>query len=334
MLYLVISISLVFAFVNGFHDGCNVFATAVASRSIKPQTALVLSSISEFIIPLFAGTAVASTISKVLKQEVVLKADVNYAMAVFLTAMLSAIIWNLITWKFGLPSSSSHALIGGLVGAGIIAFGFDVVKWSVLVNKILLVLLVTPVIGFVAGWIAIKITRRIFQDASCKINYGLKKSHFFSIILLAGSHSIADSQKTMGIITVLLIAGGKMGSFSVPFWVKICSSGALALGLLFGGWKILHTIGNKIYRLEPMHSIDAQIASASVILVSSMLGGAASTSQVISSTVAGVGAGERHNAVNWNVLKNILYSWLLTIPAAAAVSMLIFIIIKLLFKIQ
>ena len=328
MLYLVISMTLLFGLVNGFHDGCNVFATAVASRSIKPQKALLLASISEFIVPLFTGTAVASTISKVLKQEIVFQADAEYAMAVFLAALLSAIVWNLVTWKFGLPSSSSHALIGGLVGAGIIAFGLDVVKWSILVNKILLVLLLTPIIGFIAGWIMIKISRRILKGASCKINHILKKSHFISIIFLAGSHGIADAQKTMGIITVLLITGGSIESFYVPFWVKIASSGALALGLLFGGWRILRTIGNKIYKLEPMHSIDAQVASAAVIYISSMLGGAVSTSQVISSTVAGIGAGERRNAVNWKVVENIVSSWLLTIPSAAVVSMLIFFFLK------
>lgn len=334
MLYLVISIALIFAFVNGLHDGCNVFATAVASRSVKPLTALILSAISEFVIPIFAGTAVASTISKVLQQEVVLEAEANYAMMVFFTALLGAIIWNLITWIFGLPSSSSHALIGGLVGAGIIAYGFDVVKWTILVNKILLMLLVTPIIGFIVGWIAIKITKWILHNASSKVNFFLKKAHYLSITILAGSHSIADSQKTMGIIAVLLIAGGQSESFYIPLWVKIASSGALALGLLFGGWRILHTVGNKIFKMEPMHSIDAQFASASVIFISSMLGGAVSTSQIISSTIAGVGAGERHNAVNWNVVKNIVYSWLLTIPASASVSMLIFILVKLIFRLS
>lgn len=328
MLYVVISLSLIFALVNGFHDGCNVFATAVASRSMSPQKALILAGISEFVVPLFTGTAVASTISNVLNQETVIVADEKYTATVFIAALFSAIVWNLITWKFGLPSSSSHALIGGIVGSGIAAFGLNIVKWSILVNKILLVLLATPFIGFIAGWIIIKVTRWLLKQASCRINRVLKKSHFLSIVFLAGSHSIADSQKTMGIITVLLISGGVIDSFYVPFWVKIASSGALALGLVFGGWKILHTIGNKIYKLEPMHSIDAQIASASVIYISSMLGGAVSTSQVISSTVAGVGAGERKNAVNWKVVENIVSSWLLTIPSAAVISMLIFFIIK------
>ncbi len=329
MLVLVITLSLIFALVNGFHDGCNVFATAVSSRSIKPMRALLLASISEFIAPLFASTAVASTIGKVLKQEMVLQADAEYAMVTFLAALLSAIIWNLITWKFGLPSSSSHALIGGLVGAGIVGFGLDVVKWPILVNKILLVLFLTPFIGFIAGFFVIKISKFLLRRASCKINRVLKKSHYLSIIFLAGSHSMVDSQKTMGIVAVLLLVGGSIDSFYVPFWVRIAASGALALGLLFGGWRILHTIGNKIYKLEPIHSINAQIASATVIYISSILGGAVSTSQVISSTVAGVGAGERRNAVNWRVVENIVSSWLLTIPASAAVSMLIFFILKL-----
>jgi PiT family inorganic phosphate transporter len=329
MLYLAISMCLIFALVNGFHDGCNVFATAVASRSIKPQKALLIASVSEFLIPLFTDTAVASTIGKVLNQEIVLKADARYAIIVFLTALASAIIWNLITWIFGLPSSSSHALIGGLVGAGIIAFGLEAVKWPILIDKILLVLTLTPFIGFVTGFISIKVSRRLLLAANCKINHILKKSHFLSIIFLAGSHSIADSQKTMGIIAMLLIIGGNIGSFYIPFWVKISSAAALALGLLFGGCRILHTVGNKIYKLEPMHSINAQVASATVIYVSSMFGGAVSTSQIISSTVAGVGAGERKNAVNWKVVENIVSSWILTIPSSAAISMLLFFILKL-----
>lgn len=328
-------ISFLFAFINGFHDGCNVFATAVASRSIKPKNALLLACISECIIPIVSGTAVASTVAKgILSEDKLIKNnyDIRHSLMVILSALIGSILWNLITWKFGLPSSSSHALIGGMIGAGIFAFGLNSIKWSILLNKVIVVLLVTPIIGFVVGLMIMRFSIFCLKSLSNKFNNVVKKLHYPSIILLAGSHGIADAQKTMGIVTLLLVISGELDGFTVPFWIRICSSSCLAIGMLFGGWRILHTIGNKIYKLKPLNSLDAQIAAASVIYISSIIGGTVSTSQIVSSTIVGVGAGERYNAVNWKSVENILSSWLLTIPASAVVSMMVFLVGKLLLQ--
>jgi Phosphate/sulphate permeases len=325
----VIAIAFIFAFINGFHDGGNVFATAVSSRSVSPRKALLVSSLSEFIIPVLGGTVVAATIGKgVVGQSYFLKADMKYSMSVILCALLSAIVWNIITWKFGLPSSSSHALIGGLIGSGICAFGFISIQWGILLTKVIVMLLLTPFIGFMAGMLIMNASKKILHKFNSKFNNVLKKLHFLSIILLAGSHGTADAQKTMGIITMVLLISKKIDGFYVADWVKIGSSAALAIGLLFSGWKIILTVGGGIYKMEARHSLNAQIASAAVIYTSAALGGAVSTSQIVSSTIMGVGTADKYIAVKWSVAKNIFLSWILTVPSSAALSVLFFMIVR------
>ena len=325
----VIVISLLFAFINGFHDGGNVFATAVSSRSVSPRKALLVACAAEFAIPILSGTVVASTIGKgVIRQTDLINSDISYSLLVLFCAMLAAIIWNLITWKFGLPSSSSHALIGGLIGGGVCAFGFISIEWGILFAKIISMLLLTPVLGFGAGVLFMKATSRAFLKMHSRFNKILKQLHFLSIVLLAGSHGTADAQKTMGVLTLVLLISRRIDSFYVADWVKVSASAALALGLMFSGWRIILTVGGGIYKMEARHSLNAQIASAAVIYTSSILGGAVSTSQIVSSTIMGVGSAEKFRAVKWSVARNIFMSWILTLPAAALLSGIFFVILK------
>lgn len=321
----VIIIALLFAFINGFHDGGNVVATAVSSRSVSPRMALLTACAAEFIFPIVGGTTVAATIGKgVMSEKMLTDADMNVSILVILCALLGAILWNLITWKFGLPSSSSHALIGGLIGSGIVAFGFASIEWHVLLEKIILVMFTAPIISFIVGFLVMKLTASLLKRLSSRFNKVIKKLNFISIILLAGSHGTADAQKTMGILTIILLIAQKISNFGVLLEVKVLSSAALSLGLFFSGWRIIVTVGNGIYKMEARHSLNAQIASAAVIYASASLGGAISTSQIVSSTIMGVGSAEKYRAVKWDVAKNILLSWLVTLPMAAALSAILF----------
>ncbi len=321
----VIAIALAYALINGFHDGGNVFAATVSSRSVSPRTALLTACAAELIFPIIGGTTVAATIGKgVINGNTLTGADMKISLLVILSALTGAILWNLITWKFGLPSSSSHALIGGLLGSGIGAFGSASIEWNILLAKIILVLLMTPAIGFFVGFIIMKLSRKILQKLNLEFNKLIKALNFFSIILLAGSHGVADAQKSMGIITLVLLIANQIPSFGVPIGVKVLSAAMLSLGLFFSGWKIIVTVGSGIYKMEARHSLNVQLASALVIYTSSALGGAVSTSQVVSSTIMGVGSAEHFRDVNWDVAKNILLSWLMTLPAVALLSVLIF----------
>jgi PiT family inorganic phosphate transporter len=335
-LYIVVILAaLAYSLINGFHDGGNVFATTVSSRAVTPAKALLTACAAELFFPIIGGTTVAATIGKgVIKGQTLTDADVNIALMVILCALLGAIFWNIITWRFGLPSSSSHALIGGLIGSGVGAFGSVSIEWNILLGKIILVLFLTPVIGFVVGFLIMRLTGKLLQKFNLKVNKVIKNLNFLSIILLAGSHGVADAQKTMGIITLVLLVAQKIPSFGVPLGVKIISSAMLSLGLFFSGWKIIATVGSGIYKMEARHALNVQFSSAMVIYVSAALGGAVSTSQVVSSTIMGVGSAERFKAVNWDVAKNILLSWIMTLPASAALSMAFFLIGKLLYSIS
>jgi PiT family inorganic phosphate transporter len=327
LLSAVVAASILFAFINGFHDGGNVFATAVSSRSVHPAAALILCTLVEFGFPLIGGTAVASTIGKgILSEATLTAAGADVSLLVVFCALAAAMLWNLFTWKIGLPSSSSHALIGGLIGAGAAAFGFFSVEWAILFKKIILVLIATPFIGFAAGFLIQNLLMLLFKRLSNKANRVIKRLHYLSMALLACAHSSADSQKTMGVITLVLLLSGKIASFEVPFWVELSSAAALSLGLFFCGWRIIHTVGNGIYKLQPTHSLTAQLSAAASIYGATMLGGAVSTSQVVSSTIMGVGSADNFRLVKWKAAKSIALSWILTIPAVSLVAAALFLI--------
>lgn len=322
---LLIAITYVFTLINGFHDGCNVVATIVSSRSMPPRKALTLAVIVEFISPILMGTAVAATVGKgIVETEFILSKGTNYAYLFILCALIGAIIWNIITWYFGLPSSSSHALIGGLIGSGICAYGIHSIEWANILFKIILMIFLTPVLGFIIGFIAMVFTNYLCRNTSPKVNSFFKSSQLFSMAFLAASHSTNDAQKSMGVVALILVVSGTQTTFYVPLWVKILSAALMALGLSVSGWKIVKTVGRGIFHLKPVHSFVSQVSAAAVIFVSGLLGSPVSTSQIVSSSIMGVGAGERVNAVRWDVVKRIVASWITTIPAAASIAAIVY----------
>ena len=310
LIIIIIILALVFDFLNGIHDSSNIVATMIASRAYSPRTALGMTAVANFLGPFIFGVAVAETIgNEVVDAEAI-------SLLVILTALLSAITWNLLTWYFGFPSSSSHALIGGLVGAVLVGAGWEAILLPGLL-KVLLTLLFSPLIGFIFGYLFLKILLLLCWNATPKVNTVFKRSQIFTSISLALSHGTNDAQKTMGIITLTLVTAGVLEEFVVPEWVVFACASMIALGTAVGGWRLIRTLGGKIFRIKPIDGFASQLSSSVVILGASLIGGPVSTTQVVSSSILGVGAAERMNKVRWGVGKDIVTAWVLTIPATA-----------------
>jgi PiT family inorganic phosphate transporter len=267
------------------------------------------------------GVAVAKTVGEDLLITEFITLDIMIA------ALTGAIIWNLATWYLGIPSSSSHALIGGLLGAAISAKGLAVVQTPGLI-KIFLVLLISPILGLLAGYTITKLVFFLSRSATPKINNLFKRMQIVTSFVLALSHGANDAQKTMGVITLGLFAADKINSFVVPTWVIIASATAIALGTSFGGWRLIHTLGGRIIKVRPVHGFSAQIAGASVILTAALFGGPVSTTQVMSTSIMGTGAAERVNMVRWSVAQDLMIAWALTIPISGFMAAIIYISIN------
>jgi PiT family inorganic phosphate transporter len=316
-LIFVILLALVFEFINGMRDSSNIVATMISSRAFRPQTALGMTAIAEFAGPLLFGVTVAKTIgSDIVASEVI-------SLQALTVGLLGAILWNLITWYLGIPSSSSHALIGGLIGAAVVSSGWSAVKVGGL-TKVLLALFISPVIGFVVGFVLLKVVYVLSQNATPHINNFFKQSQLFTAGALAFSHGTNDAQKTIGIITLSLIISGELSDFTVPFWVVLVSAGTMAAGTALGGWRLIRTLGGKFYKIRPVHGFASQLTSGIVILAASVVGLPVSTTQVVSSSIIGVGASERFGKVRWGVAGDILTAWVITIPISALFSAGIF----------
>jgi len=315
-------LALLYNFLNGFNDAANVVATIIASRAMSARAALALAAAANFVGPLLFGVAVATTIGK----------DFVDPDAITLTALVAALaaanLWNFTTWWFGIPSSSSHALAGGLVGAALIYGGLAIINMNGL-TKIVMALFLSPVLGFVFGWILLKLTYFLAAGATPKINRTFNKAQLVTATMLALSHGANDAQKAMGIIVMGLVILGFQDKFYVPTWVIIASAVPIGLGTASGGWRIIHTLGGKFYRIRPIHSFTSQLASSIVILGASMLGGPVSTTHVVSSTIVGVGAAERKNQVRWLNLTNILVAWVITVPITAALAAILYPLLRI-----
>jgi PiT family inorganic phosphate transporter len=309
----IILLALIFDFLNGIHDSSNIVATMIASKAFSPRMALRMTAVAEFCGPFIFGVAVAETIGN----EVVVAESIS--VVVILAALSSAILWNLLTWYLGFPSSSSHALVGGLIGAVATGAGWHAILLPGLL-KILITLMSSPIIGLLFGYLILKGLIILSWNASPKVNNIFKRSQVFTAIALALSHGTNDAQKTMGIITLALLTGGFIKAFTVPLWVKIACASMIALGTSVGGWKLIRTLGGKFYRIKPIDGFASQFASALVILGASFIGGPVSTTQVVSSSIMGVGAAERMNKVRWGVAQEIAVAWVLTIPTTALVA--------------
>ena len=309
-LIIFVATALLFDFLNGFHDSANTVATMISSRAMGPPAALALNAVANFVGPFLFGVAVATTIGhEVLAEEAA-------TMTVVLAALGGAIVWNLLTWLLGIPSSSSHALVGGLIGAAATAYGFEAILLPGL-TKILLTMLISPIVGMLSGYLLMKLTLFLARGATPRINVFFKRAQMVTATALALSHGTNDAQKTMGIITMGLLAGGALSRFIIPIWVIAACAGAIALGTALGGWRIIRTLGGKFYKVRPVHSFASQIASAGVILGAALIGGPVSTTHVVSTAILGVGAAERVSKVRWGVVGQIVVAWLLTIPASA-----------------
>ncbi len=312
-LIIVIALALIFDFLNGMRDASNIVATMISSRAFGAGTALGIAAAAEFLGPFLFGVAVARTIGEDIAETRV------FTLAVIAAALIGAIVWNLITWYFGLPGSSSHALIGGMVGAVFVAAGLDAIQFAG-VNKVLLALVLSPLIGFVIGFLLTRLIYFLVRGASPRVNDFFKKSQLVTALAIAFSHGTNDAQKTMGIITLSLVVVGVLPTFQVPTWVIAVSAGAIAIGTSLGGWRLIRTLGQKFYKIRPLHSFATHLSSASVILAASFLGVPVSTSQVVSSAIIGVGSAERASKVRWSVAEDIVTSWLITIPASGLIA--------------
>lgn len=321
LLVAVIIAALVFDYINGFHDTANAIATCVSTRALTVRTAIFMAATLNF-----AGAMVSTKVAKTIGKGIV---DANeITQMVVLAGVMGAIVWNLITWYYGLPSSSSHAIIGGLVGSVVAHAGFGALQWEGL-KKIIMVLLISPIIGALFGFIFMVILMWTFRNkAPYGLNKGFRKLQILSAAVMAFSHGTADAQKSMGVITMALVSYGTLATFEVPTWVKIACAVAMALGTAAGGWRIIKTVGHDFVKLQPVHGFCVETASAGVILGASALGLPTSTTHVITSSILGVGLSKRMSAVNWTVAYRIVCAWIITIPASAGVAFVSYIVLS------
>ena len=324
LLIAIIAIAMVFDFLNGLHDSSNIVATMISSRALSPQKALGITAMAEFAGPFLFGVAVATTIGSEVVDPVAISSTVIMA------ALIGAIAWNLLTWYFGWPSSTSHALIGGLIGSVAVAEGLGTVRLAGL-EKVLIALFLSPVLGMVFGFLVLKVIYFLARGATPRINTFFKRAQWGTSIALALSHGTNDAQKTMGIIAMAMVTTGYVTQFQVPWWVITMSASAIALGTLTGGWRLIRTLGGKFYKIRPVHAFGSQLASASTILGAAMMGGPVSTTQVVSSAIMGAGSADRISKVRWTVARDIAVAWVLTIPVAALLAAGLYLLIDLFF---
>jgi PiT family inorganic phosphate transporter len=318
---LAVVVTLAFAFTNGFHDAANAIATLVATRGARPGPAITLAAVCNLLGPLLLGAAVADTIAGIVQ------VTAAQTVVVVGAALTAAVTWNLVTWWRGLPSSSSHAL----VGAAVVEAGAGAVNWGGVgggrptgVIGTLVALAISPVLGFGAAWVMEVGVRRGLRRATTRANPPVLRGQWLTSGLLAFSHGANDAQKAVGVLAVLLLAHGTTQSLAVPVWTKLACSVALTAGTALGGWRIVKTIGRRLFRIRPVDGLVSQTSSAAVILSASLLGAPASTTQVVASSVVGVGVGRhRYRHVGWGVVGSILLAWVTTLPAAALLAALL-----------
>jgi PiT family inorganic phosphate transporter len=322
ILIAVLGLAVLFDYINGFHDTANAIATSVSTRALSPRVAIAMSATANFVGAL-TGTAVAKTIGAGL---ITPQAEGGLVVA---SALIGAIVWNLLTWRLGIPSSSSHALIGGLLGASATAVGFGAWQMGGILGKVILPLFGSPIAGFAIGFVLMVLIFHLFQRAHPKtMNDRFRRLQVLSAAYMAFSHGSNDAQKTMGVMTLALVSAGVLTEFKVPLWVIILAASAISLGTAAGGWRIIRTMGSKVVKLDPVHGFAAETTAASVIFGASILGMPVSTTHVISSAILGVGSSDRFRAVHWGVARRIGIAWVLTLPASGLVAALSYIVLK------
>jgi PiT family inorganic phosphate transporter len=312
ILLAVIGLAIAFDYINGFHDTANAIATSVSTRALRPTHAILMSATANFLGAL-TGTAVAKTIAS----GIATTPSGDEGQIVVAAALVGAIFWNLLTWRFGIPSSSSHALIGGLIGSVIASLGPSALNGPGIVEKVLVPLVASPILGVGIGFLFMVVLLNVFRRAHPQvINERFRRLQVVSASYMAFSHGSNDAQKTMGIITLALVAAGVLDEAIVPLWVILLSASAISLGTAAGGWRIIKTMGQRVVKLDPVHGFAAETTAATIIIGASHFGMPVSTTHVISSAIIGVGSSERLSAVRWGVAGNIIIAWILTIPAS------------------
>jgi PiT family inorganic phosphate transporter len=322
ILIAVLGLAVLCDYINGFHDTANAIATSVSTRALSPRVAIAMSATANFVGAL-TGTAVAKTIGAGL---ITPQAEGGLVVA---AALVGAIVWNLLTWRLGIPSSSSHALIGGLLGASATAVGFSAWQMGGILGKVILPLFGSPIAGFAIGFALMVLIFHLFQRAHPKtMNDRFRRLQVLSAAYMAFSHGSNDAQKTMGVMTLALVSAGVLTEFKVPLWVIVLAASAISLGTAAGGWRIIRTMGTKVVKLDPVHGFAAETTAASVIFGASILGMPVSTTHVISSAILGVGSSDQFRAVHWGVARRIGIAWILTLPASGLVAALAYVVLK------
>lgn len=317
VLILVIIVALVFDYINGFNDSANAIATCVSTRALSIYSAVTMAAVLNFI-----GAMISTKVASTIGQGIVEASDITQI--VILAGLSGAIVWSIITWYFAIPSSSTHALIGGIMGSSVAHIGFSSLHWLG-IKKILLSLLFSPIIGLVVGfWLMIILLWTVRHVMPEKLNKNFRKLQIISAALVAFSHGTADAQKSMGIITMALLSYGTISTFSVPWLVMFACALAISLGTAIGGWRIIKTVGKDFVKLQPIHGFCVQTSTAGVVLAASAFGLPTSTTHIITSSILGVGLSKRLSAVNWKIAQNIILAWILTIPASGIIAFLLY----------
>ena len=325
LIFTVVILALLFDYINGFHDTANDIATSVSTRAIPPKVAVVFAAVLNF-----GGAMFSTGVAKTIGGDIVSSAKM-VDQHVIIAALVGAIFWNLLTWWKAIPSSSSHALVGGIMGAVLISAGTNGLNWYG-ITKIVASLILSPIIALTIGFLIMKTLGFIFCNfAPAKLNYKFKKMQILSAGMMAFSHGSNDAQKAMGIITLALLSGGYIHSLEVPTWVKLAAATAMGCGTAGGGWRIIKTMGGKIFKLEPISGFAADLNSSLVVFGATLLHLPVSTTHVVSGSIMGVGTAKRISAVRWGVAQQMLMAWVLTIPCTALVSAITYKIVMLLF---
>ena len=320
----VLGLAVLFDYINGFHDTANAIATSVSTRALRPEFAILLSAVANFVGAL-TGTAVAKTVAA----GIVVAPEGHDGQVVVAGALVGATVWNLFTWRLGIPSSSSHALIGGLLGAVVVASGVGAWQIDGIVFKVLLPLVASPIIGLAVGFTLMVALLNLLQRANPHtLNSVFRRLQLLSASYMAFGHGSNDAQKTMGIMTLALVAAGILEKPDVPVWVILLAATAISLGTAAGGWRIIRTMGQRVVKLDPVHGFAAETTAATVILTASHFGVPVSTTHVISSAIMGVGSSDRFSAVRWGIAGNIVVAWVLTIPASGLVAGLVYAVLR------
>jgi len=324
----IFALAVTFDYINGFHDTANAIATSVSTRALKPEHAILLSATANFVGALVFGTAVAGTIGGGIVQDKMILSNGSMVLA---AALLGAISWNLITWALAIPSSSSHALVGGLIGAAIASAGMGAVQWGNFAAKVVIPLVSSPILGLLIGVALMIVLLNVFVHANPRhMNERFRRLQIISATYMALSHGSNDAQKTMGIMTLALFNANAIQDKTVPTYVIIMAATAMSLGTAAGGWRIMKTMGQRVVKLDPVHGFAAETTAASIILGASHFGMPVSTTHVISSAIMGVGTSENPNAVRWSVARGIITAWILTIPCAGAIAAAAYLALQLL----